>query len=675
MKLPANKGPVPATSSLLPSIPALQPTRKETEQRFDLLIDAVDYAIFILSPEGVVRTWNRGAERLKGYAAREIIGQHFSVFYLPEDAAAGKPQLEIDQALSTGRYEEEGWRVRKDGSRFWANVVLAPMYDEQKVLRGFAKVTRDFTERRRMMDELTQSEERFRLLVQSVRDYAIFMLNPDGYVMNWNEGAKRAKGYQATEIVGRHFSIFYTQEDRAKGKPSETLRSAEKDGRVEDIGWRVKKDGTRFWADVVITAVRDKHGKLIGYTKVTRDITQQRQDQDRLRNQQVQIYELQKLEVVARLAGGIAHDFNNIIAGILGCAEALAPLANDRPSAKLDIEEIQQACDRARTLTRQLMAYSRRQLSSPQNIQMNDVLSDILTLMKRTLGSPITVHFQPEADLPLIHADRGQVEQVISNLLLNARDAMPKGGAIWVRTQGVMMDEVSAAENFSLRPGRYVLISISDNGVGMSPDVFSHLFEPFFTTKEVGKGTGLGLATVYGIINQHQGGISVHSTLDLGTTFKIFFAALGGDFPSPENRSQEADAERVASDSFSETIMVVEDEPTVLRNTVRALQAQGYTVLSASNGREALSLFEKVKSDIHLLLTDVIMPDLNGKQLVDEVHKKLPKLPVLYMSGYAAELIAEQGILPSGTFIVEKPFNTSTLSQKIRDVLKEKKEK
>ncbi len=648
--------------------PAKTPPFVAPQVALDLLIDSVlDYAIFMLDPNGTVISWNRGAERLKGYSPSQVIGKNFSIFYPAEDIALQKPRDELLLAVNTGRYEEEGWRVRKDGSRFWANVVITPVYNAQHQLQGYAKVTRNFDDRRQLLEEVRQSEERFRLLVSCVKDYAIFMLLPDGTIASWNEGAERAKGYSAGEAIGKHFSMFYTPEDRASGKPAYLLRQAFEQGRVEDEGWRVRKDGTRFWADVILTAVKDEKGRLRGFAKVTRDVTERKLAAQTITEKQQQILELQKMEAIGRLAGGIAHDFNNLIAGILGCADTLEPTMIPNSEAAEEVRQIQKACERAGNLTRQLLAFSRRQIASPTVIQLNDEIAELQKMLVRLIGSDVRMEMRLAPALPPIKMDPGQLQQIIVNLVLNARDAMPSGGSLTLQTQLVKLDELSATQEFSIPSGEYIMLSITDAGTGMSADVRQHIFEPFYTTKPLGKGTGLGLATVYGIVQQNSGMIMVYSEPNVGTSFKIFMP-IHSDGAHPQQGGDDPSVSAAAWQG-SETILVAEDDPLVLRNTVRSLQGRGDTVLSAADGQAAMEMLGKVQGKIDLLITDVMMPNMNGKELADAVHQSLPALPVIFMSGFSADLVTERGILKKDVSFMEKPFNGLALAQKVRHVL------
>src|SRR6266436_6569817 len=320
-----------------------QPNPTDDEgRRLKLLIQAVtDYAIYMLDTNGVVTSWNTGAERLKGYSEAQILGQNFSLFFTPEDRAAGKPQRALETARSVGRYEEEGWRIRRDGTRFWALAVLDTIYHADGSVIGFAKITRDLTDRRAAMEALRESEQRFRLLVEGVVDYSLFMIDRQGDVQNWNPGAERTKGYRAEEIVGRHFSVFYTEEDRAAGLPAKALQIAAETGRYEAEGWRVRKDGTRFWASVVIDRILDAHGNTIGFAKITRDITERHQ----LERAKEQLYQAQKLETIGQLTGGVAHDFNNLLTAVLGSLSLITQMTTDTRVKRL-AETAARAADR-----------------------------------------------------------------------------------------------------------------------------------------------------------------------------------------------------------------------------------------------------------------------------------------------------------------------------------------
>jgi PAS domain S-box-containing protein len=486
--------------------------------RYRLLIEAVtDYAIYMLDPSGIVSSWNPGAQRFKGYTPSEIIGQHFSLFYTEEDKQAGIPARALETAMREGQFVSEGWRVRKDGTRFWASVVIDPIRRSTGELVGFAKITRDLTERKVAEEALKQSQEQFRLLVQGVTDYAIYMLDPTGLVTNWNLGAQRIKGYGPDEIVGAHFSKFYTPEDQAAGEPQWALDVAAREGRVEREGWRVRKDGTRFWAHVVVDAIHDDHGELIGYAKITRDITERKRSQELLEGAREALLQSQKMEAIGQLTGGVAHDFNNLLMVILGSLELMRKRLPDDPKLLALLENAVQGAQRGSTLTKRMLAFARRQELKQEPIDIPDLVRGMSDLLQRSLGPSVVIQTRfPLVSKPVL-GDANQLEMILLNLTVNARDAMPEGGRLTISTFLTNRDgddDVASADG-------YVAVRVSDTGVGMEAEVQAHMFEPFFTTKENGKGSGLGLATVYGIVKQSGGEIHVASRPREGTSFTI----------------------------------------------------------------------------------------------------------------------------------------------------------
>src|SRR4029079_409071 len=480
-------------------------SRLGDEQRLQLLVDAViDYAIYMIDLDGRVMSWNSGAVRLKGYSADEIIGQSFERFYTPEDRAAGIPQLALKTARETGRFHAEGWRVRKDGTRFWASVVLDAIRNENGELVGYAKVTRDVTERQIAQQTLLEGERLYRQLVNAVVDYAIFQLDLRGYVTTWNAGAQRIKGYTPDEIIGRHFSVFYTPEDRANGVPQKALQMAELDGRFEAEGWRVRKDGSRFMAMVVIDPIREENGAIVGYAKVTRDITERYEQQQELRKTQEQLAISQKMEAVGQLSGGIAHDFNNLLMIVTGNLETAQHHARKLDNAALTrvLGNAMRGAERARALTSRLLPFSGRQALAPKPIEVNKFLNGTADFIQRSLGESIQIEVVGAPGLWQIEADPNHLESALVNLAINARDAMPNGGKLTIEGANVYADEDYHRMTPELPVGQYVCICVSDTGEGMTPDVLTRAFEPFFTTKELGQGTGLGLSQVYGFVKQ-----------------------------------------------------------------------------------------------------------------------------------------------------------------------------
>jgi len=639
----------------------------------ELLINAiVDYAIFMLDADGFVRTWNTGAERLKGYTAEEITGQPLSVFYTPDDREKDLPKRALATANESGRFASEGWRVRKDGSRFWALVVIDAIRDEEGKLIGFAKVTRDITQRQQAHNDLLESERRYRRLVEAVVDYAIFQLDPLGHVATWNPGAQRIKGYSPEEIIGKHFSAFYTPEDLEKEVPKKALTQAAAEGRFEAEGWRMRKDGTRFWASVVIDRITDESGAIIGFAKVTRDLTERKQAQDELKKVQEQLVASQKLEAVGQLSGGIAHDFNNLLMIVLGNLENAERMSRHIGSANLQraLNNAKRGAQRASALTSRLLAFSRRQALNPTAINLNNFLGGLQEFLQRTLGERIEVEASGSAGLWNIEADVNHLESAIVNLAINGRDAMPNGGKLTVDAANVSVDEEYSRINPEVAPGQYVVICVSDTGSGMTPEVLSHAFEPFFTTKDPGQGTGLGLSQVYGFVKQSGGNVKIYSEVGEGTSIRMYFPRyLGNEQPSAND-----DEDLLAESEAIETILVVEDDADLRTYVADVLRDLNYRVITAASAQAALTIVLQEEQKVDLLLTDVVMPGINGRELGRRAQKMRPNLSILYMTGYSRNAVVHQGRLNEGVDLLEKPVTQAKLAWKIREVLDRSKQ-
>ncbi|MBV8849849.1 MAG: PAS domain S-box protein [Methylobacteriaceae bacterium] len=623
------------------------------DARYRLLVESVtDYAIYMLDPTGIVSSWNAGAQRFKGYKPPEILGQHFSRFYTDEDRAAGLPQHALQTAAIEGRFEHEGWRVRKDGSRFWAHVIIDPIRSPSGEILGFAKVTRDLSQRKAAEEELKRSEERFRLLVQGVTDYAIYMLDPDGRVTNWNVGAERIKGYLADEILGEHFSRFYTEEDRAAGLPAHALEVAVREGRFEREGWRVRKDGTLFWANVVIDAVRDEQGTLIGFAKVTRDMSEKREAQRALELAQEAFFQSQKMEAVGRLTGGVAHDFNNLLMAVLGSLELLRKRLPDDPKLIGLIDNAIQGAQRGATLTKRMLAFARRTDLNPEALNVASLVHGMAELLQRSLGPSVHIETRFPLSLPPARADANQLELALLNLAVNARDAMPDGGTIIVgaRLERLFEEQGAAAA------GRYVCLSVTDTGEGMDEKTLAHATEPFFTTKGIGKGTGLGLSMVHGMSEQIGGRLVLKSRTGQGTTAEIWLPVAT---PTPETVLQPQTSRSASEeDTRSLVILAVDDDALVLMNTIAMLEDLGHTVFEAASGKEALDVFHREKA-IDVVITDQAMPVMTGTQLADAIRAERRDLPIILATGFA-ELPPDAG---NDLFRLDKPFRQEELAQ------------
>lgn len=624
------------------------------DDRYQLMVANIsDYAIYMLDPNGIVNSWNAGAEKFKGYKEQEILGKNFARFYTPEDQASGLPALALAISLNDGKFEAEGWRVRKDGSRFWAHVVIDPIYDHQHTHIGFAKITRDITAKKEVERALLESEQRFRILVQGVADYAIYMLSPDGLVTNWNSGAQRIKGYLENEVINTHFSRFYTEEDREIGLPARTLQVAKTEGRIENEGWRVRKDGSRFWAHVVVDTIYDDAGKLVGFAKITRDITEKKTAREELERANAALFQSQKMEALGQLTGGVAHDFNNLL-GVIANGLDLIRMKNSDHTVIRMIESMQRAIERGATLTQQLLSFSRQQPLKIDNLDLNSVISAFEPVLRRAGSVDISFSIELNASRATVAIDAARFEAALLNLMVNARDALPSGGDIRLVTENVTLGEKQIG---SLPAGCYLKITVIDNGIGMHEDVKKRALEPFFTTKEIGKGTGLGLSQVYGFMTQSGGDIVLHSMIDEGTRVCMYLPLVQSSIEVSAIVS-----ERAAAD----LVLLVEDEPDLLDVTAELVRSIGYDVITAVNGSDALALLHQ-RPEINILFTDVMMPNgISGIELARSAKTHRPNLKIILASGFPLPaLTAEHGNLDDYEFM-NKPYKLSELARKLR---------
>jgi PAS domain S-box-containing protein len=640
------------------------------DQRFQLLVTSVrDYAIYMLDPDGFVASWNAGARRFKGYEAADIIGQHFSVFYTERDRLDGKPARALNTALTEGKFEDEGWRVRNDGSRFWASVVVDPILDTAGELLGFAKITRDITERKAAQEALRESEEQFRLLVQGVTDYAIFMLSPAGNVTNWNAGAERIKGYTRAEIVGSHFERFYTDADRADGLPARALAIAKKDGRFEHEGLRVRKDGTTFWAHVVIDAIHDELGRHIGFAKVTRDITERIEASRALEKANAALLQSQKMEAIGRLTGGVAHDFNNLLQVISGNLQLLALDVAGTGKPEQRVRTAMEGVSRGAQLAAQLLAFGRRQPLAPKVINPERFIRNLDDMLRRALGDGVQVETVVAGGLWNTLIDPYQVEHALLNLAINGRDAMQGEGRLTIEAANAELDNAYVRTNPGVEPGQFVMIAVTDTGSGIPPELLERVLEPFFTTKPEGHGTGLGLSMVYGFVKQSGGHLKLYSEVGHGTTVRIYLPRAQQE----EEVAVEVDAGPVTGGT--ETVLVAEDDEEVRRTVVELLSDLGYRVLLAKDAASALAIIES-GMHIDLLFTDVVMPGpLRSPDLARKAQSRLPQLAVLFTSGYTANAIVHGGKLDPGVELLSKPYSREALARKVRHVLRNQQQR
>jgi len=530
---------------------------------------------------------------------------------------------------------------------------------------GVALLILAFTRARRAETARGAGEQRLGLLVDGVADHALYMLDEAGRITDWNAGAQRLKGYSATEVIGRHFSCFFTEEDQKANLPQQALDTAARAGKYEAEGWRVRKDGSRFFASAVVTAMHDASGRVVGFAKITRDVTERIQQQRALEEARAALAQSQKMEALGHLTGGIAHDFNNLLHVIKNAvAVVMRRLPGADPDVRRYLEMATQNVDRAAGITQRLLAFSRQQPLEPKSIDPNKLLYSMTALLRSALGERIALESVLSSGIWSVSADINQLETAILNLALNARDAIAEYGKLTIETGNAFLDESYAASHLEVRPGQYVMIAVSDTGCGMTKEVSARAFEPFFTTKQAGQGTGLGLSQVFGFVKQSGGHVKIYSEPGEGTTVKLYLPRIAA---AASEIAKEP--EPLVARTSGETILVVEDEEDVRSFTAEALRELGYQVTAAPDARAALAVLENL-SGVDLLFTDVGLPHgINGRQLADEARRRWPHVKVLFTTGYARNAIVHHGRLDPGVELIVKPFTHSSLAAKVRQVL------
>jgi len=628
--------------------------RRQGEERFRALIEHGADAVALVAPDGTLLFASHSIERLLGFTPAELVGHPGFERVHPDDLPRVHAALRnIIANPGTPAGLELRWR-HKDGSWRYIDGVAVDRLAEPAV--GAIVVNfRDVSERRTAEAALRDSEERYRTLVEGVRDI-IFALSPEGTISSLNPAFETITGWRREAWVGQPFERLVHPEDlplalellgrvvRGELRPASQfrVRTAKSDYRVGEF-----------------SATPQLHeGRLVGILGIGRDVTERVQLEQQLR-------QAQKMEAVGRLAGGIAHDFNNILTAITGYADLLLEDLGATDPRRQDADEIHKAADRAAGLTRQLLAFSRQQVLQPTVLEVNKLVSDLEKMLRRLLGEDVALTTQLAPTTGRVKADPGQLEQVILNLAVNARDAMPNGGKLTLETGNVDLDESYATDHYPARAGPFVMLAVSDTGTGMSEATQAHMFEPFFTTKEKGKGTGLGLATVYGIVKQSGGFIWVYSEVGHGTTFKLYLPRVQ---ELAERASQPAQTPARAARG-TETVLVVEDEAPVRSVARQVLERHGYTVLEAPSAEAALDLATRYSGAIHLLLTDVVMPGLNGRELATRLADLRPDARVIFMSGYTDDAVTRHGVLEPGSAYVQKPFTPDAIARKVREVL------
>ncbi|MEI9803304.1 MAG: PAS domain S-box protein [Pseudolabrys sp.] len=495
---------------------------------------------------------------------------------------------------------------------------------------------------------------RYRLLVEAVTDYAIYMLDPSGVISSWNPGAQRFKGYTADEIIGQHFSRFYTDEDRASGLPARALETAVREGKFESEGWRVRKDGTRFWAYVIIDPIRESGGELVGFAKITRDLTERREAQEKLERTREALLQSQKMEAIGQLTGGVAHDFNNLLMAVLGSLELMRKRLPDDPKVLGLLDNAMQGAQRGTALTKRMLAFARRQELKQEAVDIPNLVRGMADLLRRSLGATVTLETRFPLMLDPVLADASQLEMALLNLTVNARDAMmPNGGHIVISAR----EETIPAREVGLAPGAYVRLAVSDSGTGMDAATLRRATEPFFTTKEPGKGTGLGLSMVHGLAEQFGGRFGLQSRLGEGTVAELWLP-VASKASEPETPPPRRDHD--AGKSQPLVVLAVDDDALVLTNTAAMLEDLGHTCRAVLSAAEALE-FLKTDDTIDLVITDQVMARMTGLQLADAIHRQWPQIPVLLATGYAEIEPEAAAQVPT----LAKPFTQAELAAQI----------
>ena len=613
--------------------------------------DRPDHPLIYVSP---------GFERMTGYDSGEVLGRNCRFLQGKDTDPAAVAELR--QAVRDGlACEVELLNYRKDGTPFWTALSISPVHDSARRVTHFVGVQQDVTERKRAEATLRENEERIRVLMDSAVE-AIYGVDLAGHCTFCNLSCASMLAYASPScLIGKnmHALMHHTRVDGTPYPVEEcriyvAIRQGLGSHVVDEVLWRA--DGTCFpaeyWSNPIFRA-----GQVVGAVVSFQDITARKSLEEQFR-------QAQKMDAFGQLAGGVAHDFNNLLTVINGYSELLlGSLPRNDPSREM-IAEVHKAGERSAGLTRQLLAFSRQQVLAPRILNLNEVVAETDKMLRRLIGEDIRLTSTLESHPWAVEADPGQIEQVMLNLAVNARDAMPRGGRLTIETRNVTLDEAYARTHTGARAGRHVLLSVSDSGEGIPPGILAKIFEPYFTTKEPGKGTGLGLATVFGIVEQSGGHVAVDSEVGAGTTFKVYLpqveqASEGSKAPSPIPPPPRG----------TETILLAEDEPAVRMLTRRILTGRGYRVLEAADGEEAVRVAAGHAGPIHLLITDVVMPGMGGRAAAEALAERQPGIRVVYLSGYTDDAVIRHGVLREGVHFLHKPFTAHELARKVRDVL------
>jgi nitrogen fixation negative regulator NifL len=633
--------------------------RKRAEEQLRLQVAALDAAanaIVITDTHGSILWTNRAFTDLTGYTRQEVQGGN------PRVLKSGKQDdalyQNLWQTIAAGKiWHGEIVNRRKDGSLYTEEMTITPVRSATGEITHFVAIKQDVSERIRVTEALQQAEEKYRTIFEDAV-VGIYQSTPEGRFLSVNRAVAELCGYESPEQMIAEIKDIGHQSYVDPSSREEFKQILARDGVVRNFEYQAyRKDGSKVWFLENGRVVRNAQGEVRYFEGTMQDITERKQLEE-------QFHQAQKMEAVGRLAGGVAHDFNNALGVILGYSELLQLSLPAETTAHRYAEQIAKAGQKASALPRQLLAFSRKQTIQPTLLDLNSVVADVDKMLRSLIGEDIALTVTRDPKLKSVKADRGQIEQILMNLAVNARDAMPKGGKLIIETANAELDQLYLKEHPYAKPGSYVALSVSDSGCGMDKATQAHIFEPFFTTKDPGKGTGLGLSTVYGIVKQSDGYVSVYSEVGRGTTFRIYLPRVAGEAQPAVPASQPPKLPR-----GTETVLLVEDEESLRRLTRGCLQNSGYTVLEAADGRTALKLATEHGGSIDLLLTDVIMPGMSGRELAETLQKSRPEVRLLYMSGYTYDLVSQHGVLGPDVALLQKPFGIEPLLVRVRDVL------
>ena len=628
---------------------------QDSELRYRRIVENTSEGIWTYDAQGITTFMNGRLASLLGYTVAEAVGQPIYAFLPESGRRAAEARLERRQNGVAERVDTV--LLRKDSTELWASIQTNPLFDAQACFEGGLALVTDFSAQR----HADETRARLAAIVESSED-AILSATLEGTITSWNRGAELLLQYPAAEITGKSLLLLVSPA-MVDNERSMFESAARGEAVVPYESERRRKDGSTVDVALTVSPVRDASGMVIGISEIVRDLTVRRQTEATLRRTEEQFRQAQKMEAVGRLAGGVAHDFNNLLSVVLSYSSfALERLSAGDP-LRSDVEQIEIAGNRATELTRQLLAFSRQQVLQPRVLDLSQIIAGMKLMLGRLLGEDIELTILTGPALGRVLADQGQLEQVVMNLAVNARDAMPDGGRITIETVNVQLDTPYVGSHLGVAPGDYVMLAISDTGVGMDESTRARIFEPFFTTKAHGKGTGLGLSTVFGIVEQSGGHLGVYSEPGRGCTFKVYLPRTDRLAPVPSLGGAPADLRG------TETILLVEDEAQVRAAACAILRRKGYNVLETSNGGEAFLLSQEFGAKIHLLLTDVVMPRMSGRKLSERLVLERPEMKVLFVSGYTDDAIVHHGVLDAGVAFLQKPFTPDSLLRKVRDVL------